>query len=100
MMSWLLNPFNLQCSKDHKHSSVPKRNFDNGFSFAFGSQPFQTDFFNPQMLSFPNLYNTMGSKMDGLAVREHFLSKNAAFWAARFSDHLTSERSSTHNFKD
>ena len=29
------------------------------------------------MLSFPNMYNTMGSKMDGLAVREHFLSKNA-----------------------
>ena len=39
-MSWLLNPFKLQCSKDYKHSSVPKRNFDNGFSFAFGSQPF------------------------------------------------------------
>ena len=32
-------------------------------------------FFNPQMLSFPNMYNTMGSKMDGLAVREHFLPK-------------------------
>ena len=64
---------------------------------------FQPDFRNPQMLSFPNMYNTMGSKMDGLAVREHFLSKNAektAFLAARFSDHLTSERSSTHNFKD
>ena len=29
------------------------------------------------MLSFLNMYNTMGSKMDGLAVREHFLSKNA-----------------------
>ena len=55
------------------------------------------------MLSFLNKYKTMGSKMDGLAVREHFLSKNAektAFWAATFSDHLTSERSSTHNFKD
>ena len=38
---------------------------------------FQPDFFNPQMLSFPIMYNTMGSKMDGLAVREHFLSKNA-----------------------
>ena len=62
---------------------------------------FQPEFRNPQMLSFPKMYNTMGSKMDGL--REHFLSKNAektAFLAARFSDHLTSERSSTHNFKD
>ena len=64
---------------------------------------FQPDLWNPQMISFLNMYNTMGSKMDGLAVREHFLSKNAektVFWAARFSDHLTSERSSTHNFKD
>ena len=64
---------------------------------------FEPDFRNPQMHSFPNMCNTMGSKMDGLAVREHFLSKIAektAFWAATFSDHLTSERSSTHNFKD
>ena len=38
---------------------------------------FQPDFRNPQMHSFLNMYNTMGSKMDGLAVREHFLSKNA-----------------------
>ena len=36
---------------------------------------FQPDFGNPQMLSFLNMYKTMGSKMDGLAVREHFLSK-------------------------
>ena len=41
LMSWLLNPFNLQCSKDYKHSSVPKRNFDNGFRVAMGSGPFQ-----------------------------------------------------------
>ena len=64
---------------------------------------FQPDFRNPQMLSFLNMCNTMGSKMDGLAVREHFRSKNAektAILGARFSDHLTSERSSTHNFKD
>ena len=39
-MSWLLNPFKLQCSKDYKHSSVPKRNFDNGFRVAMGSGPF------------------------------------------------------------
>ena len=38
---------------------------------------FQPDFLNRQMLSFPNMYNTIGSKMDGLAVREHFLSKIA-----------------------
>ena len=30
---------------------------------------FEPDFRNPQMLSFPNMYNTRGSKMDGLAVR-------------------------------
>ena len=28
------------------------------------------------MLSFLNMYNTMGSKTDDLTVREHFLSKN------------------------
>ena len=38
---------------------------------------FQPFIFNPQMLSFPNMPNTMGSKMDGLAVRDFFLSKNA-----------------------
>ena len=38
---------------------------------------FQPDFWNSQMLSFPNMYNTMGSKVDGLAVRDHFLSKSA-----------------------
>ena len=38
---------------------------------------FQPEFWNPQMLSFPNMYNTMGSKVDGLAVRDHFLSKIA-----------------------
>ena len=64
---------------------------------------FQPDFLNRQMLSFPNMYNTMRSKMDGLAVREHFRSKNAektAILSDTNRDHLTSERSSTHNFKD
>ena len=64
---------------------------------------FQPDFRNPQMLSFLNMYNTMESKMDGLAVREHFRSKNAektAILSDTNRDHLTSERSSTHNFKD
>ena len=49
------------------------------------------------------MYNTMGSKVDGLAVREHFLSKSAwksPILAARFSEHLTLEGASTHNFKD
>ena len=31
---------------------------------------FQPDFRNPHMLSFPIMYNSMGSKVDGLAVRE------------------------------
>ena len=55
------------------------------------------------MHSFLMMYNTMGSKVDGLAVREHFLSKKAyksPILAARFLDHLTSEVASTHNFKD
>ena len=30
-----------------------------------------------QIHSFLKMYNTMGSKMDGLAVRDFFLSKNA-----------------------
>ena len=34
---------------------------------------FQPDFRNALMLSFLLMYNTMGSKVDGLAVREHFL---------------------------
>ena len=38
---------------------------------------FQPDFRNALMLSFLMMYNTMGSKVDGLAMREHFLSKNA-----------------------
>ena len=48
---------------------------------------FQPDFRNPQMLSFLNMYNTMRSKMNGSAVREHFFSKNAEkqrFWGSRF----------------
>ena len=45
----------------------------------------------------------MGSKVDGLAVRDHFLSKIAlktAILADTILDHLTLERASTHNFKD
>ena len=64
---------------------------------------FQPEFRNPQMLSFPNMYNTMGSKMDGLAVREHLLSKNAektAFLGLTILDQPTLERAGTHNFRD
>ena len=38
---------------------------------------FQIAHFNPMMHSFQMMYNTMGSKVDGLVVREHFLSKIA-----------------------
>ena len=64
---------------------------------------FQPEFWNAVMLSFLLMYNTMGSKVDGLAVREHYLSKNAlktAILADTILDHLTLERASTHNFKD
>ena len=64
---------------------------------------FQPDFLNPQMHSFLNMYNTMGSKMDGLAVREHFLSKNAektAILSDTNRDHLTLEGHNSLNFKD
>ena len=64
---------------------------------------FQPDFLNPQMFSFPNRYNTMGSKLDSLAVREHYLSKNAlktAILVDKILDQLTLGRASTHNFKD
>ena len=53
---------------------------------------FQPDFRNALMLSFLMMYNTMGSKVDGLAVREHFLSKNAlktAILVDTILDHLT-----------
>ena len=45
----------------------------------------------------------MGSKVDGLAVIEHFLSKIAlktAILADMILDYLTLEGASTHNFKD
>ena len=37
---------------------------------------FPPEFQTRQMHSFPIMYNTMGSKVDGLAVRDHFLPKN------------------------
>ena len=62
---------------------------------------FQPDFLNSQMLSFLMMYNTMGSKVDGLAVREHFLSKNALktpILAAMIPERLTSEKGRTQNY--
>ena len=38
---------------------------------------FPPEFQTRQMHSFPIMYNTMGSKVDGLAVRDHFLPKMA-----------------------
>ena len=49
------------------------------------------------------MYDILLAKVDRLAVREDFLSKSAwksPILAARFLDHLTLERASTHNFKD
>ena len=38
---------------------------------------FPQEFQARQMHSFPIVYNTMGSKVDGLGVRDHFLPKMA-----------------------
>ena len=49
------------------------------------------------------MYDILLAKVDRLAVRDHFLSKIAlktAILADTILDHLTSERASTHNFKD
>ena len=54
------------------------------------------------MHSFPIMYNTMGSKVDGLAVRNHFLPKNGlktAILVATILDRLTSEGAGTQIFK-
>ena len=54
------------------------------------------------MHSFPIMYNTMGSKVDGLAVRDHFLPKNGlktAILVATILDRLTSEGAGTQIFK-
>ena len=54
------------------------------------------------MHSFPIMYNTMGSKVDGLGVRDHFLPKNGlktAILGVIFLDRLTSEGAGTQIFK-
>ena len=52
--------------------------------------------------SFPTLYNTMGSKVDGLAVKSKFLQKTAlktAFLRDTKLDQVTLEGAGTPNFK-
>ena len=63
---------------------------------------FPPEFQIRQMHSFPIMYNTMGSKVDGLAVRDHFLPKNGlktAILGDTILDRLTSERAGTQIFK-
>ena len=48
------------------------------------------------------MFNTMGAKVDGLAVRDHFLPKNGlktAILADTILDRLTSEGGGTPNLK-
>ena len=62
---------------------------------------FPPGFLNRQMHSFPIMYNTMGSKLDGLAVRDHFLPKNGlktAILGDTILDRLTSEGAGTQKF--
>ena len=59
---------------------------------------FPPEFQTRQMHSFPIMYNTMGSKVDGLAVRDHFLPKNGlktAILGEQIRYRLTSEGAGT-----
>ena len=63
---------------------------------------FPPEFQTRQMHSFPIMYNTMGSKVDGLAVRDHFLPKNGlktAILGDTILDRLTSEGAGTQILK-
>ena len=63
---------------------------------------FPPEFQTRQMHSFPIMYNTMGSKVDGLAVRDHFLPKNGlktVFLSITILDHPTSDWAGTQIFK-
>ena len=63
---------------------------------------FSPEFQNLKMHSFPIMYNTMGSKLDGLAVRDHFLPKNGlktAILGLTILDRLTSEGAGTQIFE-
>ena len=99
-MGWLLQHM-TQCKNEGRIQSNPVTK--NLTLHRMSKMEFQPVFRNPQMHSFLNMYNTMGSKMDGLAVREHFLSKNAkktAFLSDTNRDHLTLEGHNSLNFKD
>ena len=90
-----------QCKNEGRIQSdpVPK----NLTLHRMSKMKFQPFILNPQMLSFPNMPNTMGYKMDDLAVRVFFLSKNAektAFWSDTNHDHPTLEGHNSLNFKD
>ena len=55
-----------------------------------------------QMHSFPIMYHTLGSTVDGLAIRDHFLPKNGlktAILGDTILDSLTSEGAGTQFFK-
>ena len=63
---------------------------------------FPPEFPNRQMHSFPIMYNTMGSKVNGLAVKDHFLPKNGlktAIWGKQIRDRLTTEEAETQIWK-
>ena len=63
---------------------------------------FPPEFQNLKMHSFPIMYNTIGSKLDGLAVRDHFLPKNGlktAILGLTILDRLTSEGAGTQIFE-
>ena len=71
----MLGLIKTQCKMEVRILSggVPKNLTFHGMSKI----DFQPEFRNSLMLSFLMMYDTMGSKVDGLAVREHFLSRNA-----------------------
>ena len=57
---------------------------------------------NREMHNFPIMYNTMGSKVNGLAVRDYFLPKNGlktAILGEQIRHRLTSEGAGTQIFK-
>ena len=63
---------------------------------------FPPHFLDRLMRSFPMMHNTMGSKLDGVAVRDHFLPKNGlktAILGDTILDRLTSEGAGTQIFE-
>ena len=63
---------------------------------------FPPEFQIRQMHSFPIMHNTMGSKVDGLAIRDHFLPKNGlktSILGEQILDRMTSEGAGTPIFR-